>query len=54
MPAHPFMWFLLGLVAAAETGLLAYLVNTFEASGYPSGQGDNGSPNQMRVLYVPI
>ncbi|KIM27531.1 hypothetical protein M408DRAFT_166380 [Serendipita vermifera MAFF 305830] len=52
MPAHPVMYILLGLVAAAETGLLAYLVNTFEASGYPSGQGTNGSPNQMRMLII--
>jgi hypothetical protein len=50
MAAHPIMWILLGLVAAAETGLLGYLVNTFEPSGYPAGQGDNGSPSQMRVL----
>jgi hypothetical protein len=50
MAAHPIMWLLLGLVAAAETGLLAYLVNTFEATGYPAGQGDNASPDQMRVL----
>jgi hypothetical protein len=50
MAAPPFMLILLGLVAAAETGLLGYLVNTFEPNGYPAGQGDNGSPSQMRVL----
>jgi len=50
MALHAFAWLLLGLVAAAETGLLGYLVNTFEPTGYPAGQGSDGSPNQMRVL----
>jgi hypothetical protein len=52
MPAHSFAFFLLGLVAAAETGLLGYLVHKFEDDGYPSGRGTNGSPTQMRILYV--
>ncbi|PVG04221.1 hypothetical protein CPB86DRAFT_747534 [Serendipita vermifera] len=52
MPAHNFMFFLLGLVAAAETGLLGYLVNKFEDQGYPGGRGTNGSPTQMRILII--
>jgi hypothetical protein len=45
---HPALFGLLGVVAAAETGLLAYLVNQFEGSGYPAGQGEDGSPNEMK------
>jgi len=33
---HPFLFFLIAAVAAAELGLTAYLVNGYEASGYPS------------------
>ncbi|KAG8801986.1 hypothetical protein FRC20_010555 [Serendipita sp. 405] len=52
MPAYTFFYFLLGLVGAAETGVLAYLVNKFENQGYPAGRGDNGTSNQMRVLII--
>lgn len=52
MPAATFFYLLLGLVAAAETGLLGYLVHEFEDNGYPAGRGSNGTPNQMRVLII--
>lgn len=44
------MFVLLGLVAAAETGLTAYLVSQFQDQGYPGGR--DASPNKMQSLYV--
>lgn len=46
--AQPVGFVLLGLVAAAETGLLGYLVNKFEPDLYPGGRGENDTPNRMK------
>jgi hypothetical protein len=50
---HPILYTLLGLVTAAETGLIGYLVHKFDEGGYPTGKGSYGDPNGMKVLCVP-
>ncbi|KAG8887378.1 hypothetical protein FRB99_004276 [Tulasnella sp. 403] len=36
---HPFLFFLITAVAAAELGLVAYLIHLFNKNGYPYGRG---------------
>ncbi|KAG8949043.1 hypothetical protein FRC04_009117 [Tulasnella sp. 424] len=36
---HPLLFILLTAVGAAELGLVAYLIHTFDKNGYPDGKG---------------
>jgi uncharacterized BrkB/YihY/UPF0761 family membrane protein len=48
---HPFVFTLLGLVAAADVGVLGYLFNQHDAQGWFSGR-DGSSSSRVRSIMI--
>ncbi|KAG8912434.1 hypothetical protein FRC02_005995 [Tulasnella sp. 418] len=49
----PLLFILLALVGAAELGLVAYLINTYNDNGYPDGRGGYDSNDfKHRIRYL--
>ncbi|KAG8893561.1 hypothetical protein FRC01_013509, partial [Tulasnella sp. 417] len=50
---HPLLFILITAVGAAELGLVAYLINTFDRDGYPDGKGGYTSRDfKARLDYI--
>ncbi|KAG8936190.1 hypothetical protein FRC00_009575 [Tulasnella sp. 408] len=50
---HPILFILLTAVGAAELGLVAYLIHTFDRDGYPGGRGGYTSDDfKARLDYL--